>query len=126
VGRTNFFSGKIEKVIPGSGLHVSCDIGEVICAVPDSSGHPGTGESVTLAIRPEEVVLLAASVDHRKNVFEATVVRTMFAGNRAQCDLKIGSVECQAELGETDLPSAGEKVRMHLPPDRIRLFRPIG
>ncbi|MGB2966800.1 MAG: TOBE domain-containing protein, partial [Phycisphaerae bacterium] len=80
---------------------------------------------VLASIRPEAARLLAREGEvPAANVFEATVLARTFQGDTEQVRLRLGGLEILVSDRPTDLAPAGpgETVRVHFPPQAIRLF----
>ncbi|MCY4468187.1 MAG: putative 2-aminoethylphosphonate ABC transporter ATP-binding protein [Thiotrichales bacterium] len=131
IGTMNFLAAVVTDDAPAGsggiragGLALACD----------TSGH-SDGESVTVAIRPEEITLAAAGdagnagadgADDRHGGFDATVEYVEFLGSFARVQL--------SSAGESllmDLPIAqierfgveeGRSVRAVVPPDSVRIY----
>ncbi len=122
VGQTNFIEGTVQEDPSQGKLTVACSFGNVECTAPGLADTYSSGDRVLVTIRPEEIVSFAEAGQHQPNTFPATVLRTIFIGNRTQCELQIGSERCQTEVeGRTTL-NTGTKISAQLPPDRIRIL----
>jgi spermidine/putrescine transport system ATP-binding protein len=122
VGQTNFITGTIEKDQPKGKLVVACSFGTVECTAPGLSNAYSSGEKVLVTIRPEEIVSYSEAPQDLPNTFPATVLRTIFIGNRTQCELQIGTERCQTEVEGRSSLASGAKITAQLPPDRIRIL----
>ncbi len=119
IGMMNFIAGTV--VGPGAvrlgGLELACDA---------DGGGPGT--SVTLAIRPEDIVVQGVRGDE-ENAFEAQVEAMVFLGSLFRVDLvagAMGSVRLRAELPvelvrRLDV-AAGHRQCFRIPRERIRVY----
>jgi iron(III) transport system ATP-binding protein len=123
VGRTNFFAGKVKSAQQNGVAVVACEFGTLTCALLPSANPLALGEAVWVAIRPEEVIVPSPSAGTPVNRFRAEVARTMFAGNRVQCEMRIGLTTCQVEMEGPDTLPVGAELEMELPADRIRVYR---
>ena len=122
VGQTNFITGTIEKNQPKGKLMVACSFGSVECTTPGLSDIYSSGEKVLVTIRPEEIVSYSETPQGLPNTFPATVLRTVFIGNRTQCELQIGTERCQTEVDGRSTLETGSRISAQLPPDRIRIL----
>jgi iron(III) transport system ATP-binding protein len=87
---------------------------------------PGT--EVTLAVRPEDLVVQAAP-SARANTFEATVEGIEFLGSFVRADLALAGhagPRCCADFSinmvRREAIEVGQTVNVTLPPDRLRVF----
>ncbi len=122
IGQTNFITGTIEKDQPKGKLVVACSFGKVECTAPGLSDSFSSGDKVLVTIRPEEIISYSDAPQEQPNTFTATVLRTIFIGNRTQCELQIGSERCQTEVEGRSSLNTGAKISAQLPPDRIRIL----
>ena len=119
VGTTNFLPG----VVASAGV-VRCGEIDLACALDIS---PGAGHEVTLAIRPEDVVVRNV-VPGAVNTFMATVTEIEFLGSFCRVGLGMSgskpglladfSINVVRDLGVRE----GLVLPISLPPERIRVF----
>jgi iron(III) transport system ATP-binding protein len=119
VGTTNFLPG----VVAGDGV-VRCGEIDLACELDIS---PGPGHTVTLAIRPEDVVVRNV-VPGRVNTFSATVTEIEFLGSFCRVGLGMNgrqpalladfSINVVRDLAICE----GMTLPVSLPPERIRVF----
>ena len=118
VGTTNFLPAVVisQNQVRVAGIDLTCDL----------DVRPGAGHDVTLAIRPEDVVVrnVAASTP---NAFPAKVAAIEFLGSFCRVSLAIGSdVTLLADFSINvvrDLEIAeGKEILIALPPERLRVF----
>ncbi|MEI6099549.1 MAG: putative 2-aminoethylphosphonate ABC transporter ATP-binding protein [Alphaproteobacteria bacterium] len=93
-----------------------------------ANGHAG-GQPVTVAIRPEDVVLAAPGDASGENMFDAEIGSVEFLGSFARAHLVNGSFAQDsliAQVPQTMVRShgiaPGRPVRARLPQDRLRVF----
>jgi ABC-type Fe3+/spermidine/putrescine transport system ATPase subunit len=107
-GGSNFFTGTLQ----GGVFH--CDFG--IFAAPGLSAN---GELATATIRPEDILI---SSDSEYQV-EGRVQKTSFEGSSTRL-----WISCRGKTLIVLTPdggySAGQSVRIHLPPEKVRIFPP--
>ena len=121
VGTTNFLAGIVVK--PGCVRFGSIDLA---C---DLDIQPGPGQDVTLAIRPEDVVVRNVTAD-MPNTVRVRVAHIEFLGAFCRVDLAVNgdngkpalvadfSINVVRDLSITD----GQELLIALPPERIRVF----
>ena len=122
VGQTNFITGTVEKNDPNGNVVVACSFGRVECTPSELSKAYSSGDKVLVTIRPEEIVSHPTPQQDQANTFPATVLQTIFIGNRTQCELQIGTDRCQTEVEGRSTLKTGTKISAQLPPDRIRIL----
>ena len=122
VGETNFIDGTVEKTLPNDKLSVACSFGSLECSSSGLSETLTSKKKVLVTIRPEEIIPKVESHSKLPNTFSAKVLRTIFVGNRTQCELEIGSERCQTEVEGRSTVTVGSNIYVHFPPDRIRLL----
>lgn len=127
IGSTNLLRGSIESEshAPEQGFRVTTDLGSLRCegeppAVDDNS-------SVIVAVRPEEIVLLAAATgrDHfagRPNVLEGRVQIGLFTGTSMEYYLVIGDTLVQARATSRTRYGRGDHVFVEVPAVAIHVF----
>ena len=119
VGTTNFLPGVVvgPSQVRFSGIDLSCELGI----------KPGAGHDVTLAIRPEDVVVRNINAE-TPNSFEARVAEIEFLGSFCRVGLALngGAPTLLADFSINavrDLEIDRDKhMRVALPRDRLRVF----
>ncbi|HUX00010.1 MAG TPA: ABC transporter ATP-binding protein [Phycisphaerae bacterium] len=122
LGATNLVEGEV-RAREGESALVRTAFGLVAAARAPRAIFPGA--AVLASIRPEAARLLAREGEvPAANVFEATVLARTFQGDTEQVRLRLGGLEILVSDRPTDLAPAGpgETVRVHFPPQAIRLF----
>ncbi len=122
VGRANLFAGTVEGHSHNGTVLVNCDLGKVETTTLALSELRQQHAAVWMMIRPEDVVIHAQPHAQLTNAFPATVVNSVFVGNRTQCELRLGADSCLAETDGHDFLASGSTVHVELPRERIRLF----
>ena len=120
VGTTNFLPGVVVK--PGLVRFGAIDLA---CALDIQ---PGPGSDVTLAIRPEDVVVRNLAAD-APNTFPVRVAEIEFLGSFCRVGLKLNASDKPALVADfsintvRDLAIAeGQYIQIGLPAERIRVF----
>ncbi len=122
LGATNLVEGEV-RAREGESALVRTAFGLVAAARAPRALFPGV--PVLASIRPEAAHLLAREGKApAANVFEATVLARTFQGDTEQVRLRLGGLEILVSDRPTDLAPAGpgETVRVHFPPQAVRLF----
>jgi iron(III) transport system ATP-binding protein len=113
VGEMNFVSGKVA----GSG-QVECALGTVRVSLPNGAA---VGAPVTLAIRPEHVVLRPASDENSTGV-RGKITSKNYLGDAALMEVEVNGVRLLIKLaGDTEL-SIGERAIVELPSHRWHVY----
>ncbi len=88
IGETNFIEGKIGRAVDGI-IEIDTAIG-TIASTAKSEFAARVGDRVTLSIRPEVIRLSAARPADIANIFDASVFNSIYLGEMAQHEIKIG------------------------------------
>ncbi|HKT18328.1 MAG TPA: ABC transporter ATP-binding protein [Stellaceae bacterium] len=124
IGSSNFLRGELRAAdgdkAPGF-AQVATPIGTIECRL--ERGLAG-GETVSVAIRPEHIVLLGAADGPGVNRFDGAVETVTFLGNRYDCRIAIGSERLRVQLPPTARIETGAHVRVELPPEQCLALRP--
>ena len=122
LGATNLLAGEV-RARDGDAALVRTAFGTVSASRAPRAFFPGV--PVVLSIRPEAARLLAREGEApATNVFEATVLARTFQGETEQVRVRLGTAEILVSDRPANLPPAGtgETVRIHFPPEAVRLF----
>jgi iron(III) transport system ATP-binding protein len=113
VGRVNLLSGTV-AAWEGGRIALELDGGRKLWV--DSERAPVPNAQLTLAVRPEALRLEAAegSTLNGSNTLDANVHSVAFLGDHYQYELESGSLALTAQ---TSRAVAGERVKVHIPPD---------
>ena len=82
------------------------------------------GETVTVAIRPENVMLLAASGPDSPNQFSGTVDAVVYVGNLLDCVIAVGAERVRLQLQPSTQITRGTEVRLLFPIEHCLALRP--
>jgi iron(III) transport system ATP-binding protein len=124
IGSSNFLSGELRSIAKRAGrvrATVATAIGPVECRL---DGYSREGETVTVAIRPEHVVLLNASDAPGANQFAGAVDSVTFIGNLYDCRVAVGPARLRLQLLPSARLESGTPVRLGLPPEHCLALRP--
>ena len=113
VGRVNLISGTV-AAWEGGRLALELAGGRKVWVDADQAPPPNT--QLTLAVRPEALVLEAAdgSTLNGSNTLDANVHSVAFLGDHYQYELEAGEISLTAQ---TSRAVDSERVRVHIPPD---------
>jgi len=114
VGEMNFINGSITG--PG---RVECAVGNVQIGVPNGIT---VGSSVTLAIRPEHVLLSAAS-DADAAAVRGKITSKNYLGDCALLEVDVNGVNVLVKLAGDCPLSVGQEAAMEMPAHRWRVFQ---
>jgi len=129
IGTSNLIEGRI-ATSDTNGLVVELAGGRI----PLEQAHHGFrgGEQVLLAVRPEKVRLLPPGQGDATNgiVLDGTMRDRLFHGDTYRFEIDIGDarpflvdMQLVSLTRHTDVPQPGERVRLHLDPNTVSLFR---
>ncbi len=121
IGSSNFLSGELRAVAEGRHATVVTPIGAVECRL---EGGLREGETATVAIRPEHIVLLGAGDPPGANQFTGMVESITFIGNLYDCRVAIGPARLRLQLLPSRRIESGAQVRLGLPPEHCMALRP--
>jgi iron(III) transport system ATP-binding protein len=128
VGKINFVPGRILSVSgEGNGRIVSVDtpIGRLTC---DGSAPGVPGDSVTMAVRPEEIVL--GTTGHgvtgpgAGNEVEGEVSELVYLGNLLDCSVRVGDQTMHVQLLPAAAPAPGSRVFLRFATEGLRIVQP--
>jgi iron(III) transport system ATP-binding protein len=96
VGRCNFFKGKVEGITGRrQSIRLECN-GEVVEVDNDTTS--ATGETVTIALRPEKLEVVPAGQEVTgMNRLNTTVLTSSYIGSRYEYDVRLGNQVVQVE-----------------------------
>jgi spermidine/putrescine ABC transporter ATP-binding subunit len=121
VGRINFLPAKVSG---RDGAWSLLDMGASPVRAPELASDPPTGE-VTLAIRPERLVLIPRGApEDGKNVLDATVEAESFTGNLLHLTVRTGNgtpLLVELRPGEAGV-RVGDQVRVAWAPDQATIL----
>ncbi len=109
LGSTNLLDGVVSN-----GGQVETELGKIICPIPDPQM-----KNVSVAIRPEEILLSATSTGS-ENEFAAEVVSSTFLGELTVCDLLVNGKKLRFKTTQSAAPA--QRFFVRLPADKLKLF----
>jgi iron(III) transport system ATP-binding protein len=129
IGRSNFLSGKITALTgsPGNGngggatAIVATPIGPITARV---EAEAQLGDTVTVAIRPENVALLPhAPNSGAGNEFAGTMETIVYVGNLLDCIVTVGGEKVRLQLQPSAAVDRGAQVRLAFPIEHCLALR---
>jgi len=117
IGRSNFLAGKITALTGSNGsatATVDTPIGPVHARVESEAQ---IGDTVTVAIRPENVTLLphAPGGAGSHNEFAGTIDTIVYVGNLLDCVVSVGNERVRLQLQPSAAVDRGAQVRLAFP-----------
>ena len=122
LGKTITLAGRV-KSANGAEVLVALDgaAGEIACTVRDGAASPAPGSGVTVAIRPEKVVLDAQG-ESGGNRLAGRVETVLYQGDRSECMVRVGG-EALTVFGPPGAKTLRDReVSLYLPPEAVSLW----
>ena len=121
VGHANFFEGTVQHV-DGDRILVKSKGGHLIQAVVPGAGQLSAGKEVTLAIRPENI-LVGGAGENRPNLVSGTVTARIYLGSTVRYLVDAGEgKEIEIDLQTKHLVDCGEGDTIHFSLDENNLI----
>jgi iron(III) transport system ATP-binding protein len=114
VGKTNFLPGRVLSTSGDFGT-VETPVAVLRCRLAATAK---TGDTMTVAIRPEDVALCAGDAD-RDNAVAGEVTSTVYLGNLLDCTVRIGEQPIHVQLHPAAAPVVGSRVVLHFPAESL-------
>jgi iron(III) transport system ATP-binding protein len=115
IGRSNFLAGKITALTGSNGsatATVDTPIGAIHARVESEAQ---IGDTVTVAIRPENVALLPHGQQSSHNEFAGTIDTIVYVGNLLDCVVSVGKERVRLQLQPSAAVDRGAQVRLAFP-----------
>jgi iron(III) transport system ATP-binding protein len=123
VGRTNLLSGRIrDSEQDGTGYRtaVDTDIGLIIC---HSAERLENGGAVTIAVRPENIVLTNDDVGTSEvNTVAGKVEQVSYIGNLTECAVSVSNQLLKVQLHPDLSPQPGARLRLCVDPGNCQIL----
>jgi spermidine/putrescine transport system ATP-binding protein len=125
LGSCNLLEGRVMEIASGN-ARVATSIGEIRFDLAGAGRQIHEGETVSLAIRPEKLVLLPSGSVPSANQFSARIHDIIYSGAETQYQLRVGELSFNACVLNSRTGSRGfdigQSVLVHLPPDALILL----
>jgi ABC-type Fe3+/spermidine/putrescine transport system ATPase subunit len=121
VGAANCLPAKVTKVEEG-GATVELATGEKLSAATAWLKRADVGTVVTVAIRPEDIVVGASG--ESSNAVLSTVRHAGYFGSHRELLVTVGNEEVKAQVPKTHGSNVGDLLILHMPPGRLRILPP--
>jgi iron(III) transport system ATP-binding protein len=120
IGLSNFLEGQVSRVANGNGIGVvETKDGALDCVLPPAAK---VKDSVTVIIRPEDIVLSrAGSTAPGQNLLEGKVVAALFVGEAMEYQLELrGGTALRLKLHASTGVAKGDTIRIEMPAKHCR------
>ena len=125
VGRCNLLDGRF-LYREGAEVVVETKLGKVTCYFPDSDAEKADQNEVTLAIRPEKVVVLDAPDVEAGNLFTGTIIEIDYQGSETRLLIRQNELHIRVTVPNPrlQLPNwkTGDAVHFSFPSDNLILM----
>ena len=124
IGKTNFLDGEVVDLkVEGEVriARVKTSIGEFACRV---TGDAETGDTVTVAVRPENVQVVVSGTASEGNTVEGVVKAVFLLGNMLDCEIAVNSHTFHIQLHPAAPLAIGHEVQLQLPAEHLLAMRP--
>jgi ABC-type Fe3+/spermidine/putrescine transport system ATPase subunit len=127
LGKTFLLPGKVSGV---AGAQVNVDVQGVVAAplilpqsnVISTNGSAAIGQSVMVAIRPEQVSILGTTSDGRPNTIQVNLQTVQFLGDRYEYTVEIGSETKVLVSPASQHVKRGDRIFLELKPEGMTLW----
>ena len=119
LGTANSLQGRVARI--GAKGAVETELGPISVDLSDTD--LASNDSVFVVIRPEGLVCSRDGGGISDNMFEGTIKRALFLGNFIDGEVQIKNKTFRALLSPYQAFHAGEKVFVHVPPERCQVTR---
>lgn len=120
IGQCNFADGAIKAACNGSGPGlIDTSWGPVRFS---ATGDAAVDSNVTIAVRPENVRLVARGTDGAPDMPEGEVVETVFLGESVECRVRLGQSDLVARIHPDQPVEAGEKIGVLIRPEDVAIL----
>jgi iron(III) transport system ATP-binding protein len=119
VGAANCFPAKVTKVEADMAT-VELTTGETLKTTTSWLKQTHVGNAVTVAIRPEDVVVSAPGKN--ANAVLSTVLHASYFGSHRELLVTVGNDEVKVHVPKADTSNAGDPLFLHMPPGQLRIL----
>ncbi len=124
IGKTNIVPVRIASIQRTNDVLVATvdsAFGPLRCHV---SADMSVGESLVLAVRPENIILAeGASSPNGDNILAGQVDANVYLGNIVECTVTVGNDRLRLQLHPSNVPARGSRVHIHLPSEHCLTMR---
>lgn len=118
LGQSNFLEGRIAAAATANGLgEVQTGCGRLRCRLPEGARQ---GDSVSVAVRPEDVRVLDPGEGNADNLIEGRVTAIVFMGEAKECRIQLEQGVMVLRLHPGAAIEQGQTVRLALAPEKCR------
>lgn len=121
VGAANCLPAKVKTIDAGQAT-VELPTGEKLSAAADWLKSTDVGDAVTVAIRPEDIVVSASGENF--NAVLGTVRHAGYFGSYQELLVTVGSDEVKVQVPKTHSSKVGDLLILHIPPRQLRILPP--
>lgn len=121
VGAANCLAAKVKKVEDGEAT-VELPTGERLRVAAVSLQRSHVGNTVTVAIRPEDIIVSASG--QSSNAVLSTVRHAGYFGSHRELLVTVGNDEVKVQVPKTHSSNVGDVLILHLPPEQLRILLP--
>jgi iron(III) transport system ATP-binding protein len=122
IGKSNFITATVQAHLNGGTptARVDSPMGTFTCRIP-----PGleVGESILVAIRPENVTVRNPAIASTGNTVQGTVDGVYFLGNLVDCIVQVGAHSVRVQVHPQGAPKKGDAIELHLPVEHCFAIR---
>jgi iron(III) transport system ATP-binding protein len=119
LGTANALQGRVVRT--GENGSVETELGPI--SVDLSKSEVNSNDSVYVVIRPEVLMCSHERGEFVDNCFEGTIKRALFLGSFVDGEVLIKGKTFRALLSPYEVFQPGERVYVHMPPDRCQVTR---
>ncbi len=124
IGKTNFVKARIiaceDAGADGMRARIETPLGTFTCRLAEDAA---AGETVVMTIRPENVVLCAASDADHANAAIGEVDHVVYLGNMLDCLVRVQSERIRVQLHPGQTLSLGDRVMLRFPVEHCMAMR---
>lgn len=123
LGKTVVLRG-VTRTIEGRRLRVELThAGGIVVECPcDSPESLSAGQKVYVSVRPEDVVVTEAGYASGDNYLKGTVETVLFAGERTECQIKVGEESILVYVPRSQVMDPGQSVSFQLPRETVNVW----
>jgi iron(III) transport system ATP-binding protein len=123
IGQSNFIEGKV-SALPASGSEIgtaATSSGQIKCILPAGFN---LGDPMLIAVRPEDITVVAGGSAMGGNVVEGKVSATSFMGDSIEYQVMVAGAMMRMKLHPSTAVRQGDTIRLNLPEESCRALLP--